>query len=111
VAGGAMRCGELTLPGFTHDLGSAVHPLAAASPFFAALPLAEHGLRWIWPPAALAHPFGLPALGGSASEGLAGAYAGIIAAARLACTPVPDGTLRGTRPSVLHVLVAPRIFK
>jgi phytoene dehydrogenase-like protein len=57
VGGGAMRCGELTLPGFTHDLGSAVHPLAAASPFFAALPLAEHGLRWIWPPAALAHPF------------------------------------------------------
>ncbi|HMF75273.1 MAG TPA: NAD(P)/FAD-dependent oxidoreductase [Bryobacteraceae bacterium] len=57
VAGGAMRSGELTLPGFTHDLGSAVHPLGAASPFFTTLPLAEHGLRWIWPPAALAHPF------------------------------------------------------
>jgi phytoene dehydrogenase-like protein len=56
IAGGGMRSGELTLPGFTHDLGSAVHPLAVASPFFGTLPLTAHGLRWIWPPAALAHP-------------------------------------------------------
>jgi phytoene dehydrogenase-like protein len=56
VAGGATRSAALTLPGFLHDLGSAVHPLAVASPFFATLPLAEHGLRWIAPPAELAHP-------------------------------------------------------
>ena len=56
VAGGATRSAALTLPGFVHDLGSAVHPLAVASPFFSTLPLAEHGLRWIAPPAELAHP-------------------------------------------------------
>lgn len=55
--GGGARTGEITLPGFRHDTGSAVHPLAAASPFFKTLPLAEHGLEWIDPPAALAHPF------------------------------------------------------
>src|ERR1700761_5805500 len=56
VAGGAARSAELTLPGFRHDLGSAVHPLAVASPFFSSLPLAEAGLHWISPPAELAHP-------------------------------------------------------
>src|SRR6202451_3983936 len=55
-AGGAGRSAELTLPGFVHDLGSAVHPMALTSPFFSTLPLAEAGLRWIWPPAELAHP-------------------------------------------------------
>jgi phytoene dehydrogenase-like protein len=56
VVGGAARSGELTLPGFTHDLGSAVHPMALSSPFFSKLPLAEHGLKWIWQDAELAHP-------------------------------------------------------
>ena len=55
--GGGARSAELTLPGFTHDLGSAVHPMAVASPFFRSLPLHEHGLEWIHPPYALAHPF------------------------------------------------------
>jgi phytoene dehydrogenase-like protein len=54
--GGGLRSGELTLPGFVHDLCSAIHPLAAASPFFRELPLSEHGLEWIEPPAPLAHP-------------------------------------------------------
>lgn len=54
--GGGMRSEELTLPGFVHDVCSAVHPLAAASPFFPSLPLARHGLRWIEPALALAHP-------------------------------------------------------
>jgi phytoene dehydrogenase-like protein len=54
--GGGARSAELTVPGFVHDLCSAVHPLALASPFFRKLPLAEYGLRWIQPPAALAHP-------------------------------------------------------
>jgi phytoene dehydrogenase-like protein len=56
-AGGAARTLELTLPGFLHDFGSAVHPLAAGSPFFSSLPLANYGLEWIHSPSALAHPF------------------------------------------------------
>src|SRR5215210_1972513 len=54
--GGGARSGELTLPGFVHDLCSAIHPMAAASPFFRELPLAEHGLEWIEPPLPVAHP-------------------------------------------------------
>jgi phytoene dehydrogenase-like protein len=54
--GGAARTMELTLPGFLHDFGSAVHPLAAGSPFFCALPLGNHRLEWIHSPAPLAHP-------------------------------------------------------
>lgn len=54
--GGAVRTMELTLPGFRHDFGSAVHPMAAGSPFFASLTLQQHGLEWIHSPAPLAHP-------------------------------------------------------
>ena len=55
--GGGTRSDEITHPGFIHDLGSAIHPLGYASPFFASLPLEEHGLEWVHPPAPLAHPF------------------------------------------------------
>lgn len=55
--GGGARSAELTLPRFVHDLCSAVHPMAAGSPFFKTLPLEEHGLKWIEPEIALAHPF------------------------------------------------------
>ena len=55
--GGGARSKELTLPGFVHDVCSAFHPMAAASPFFRTLRLGEHGLRWIHPTAPLAHPF------------------------------------------------------
>ncbi|MGI8650319.1 MAG: phytoene desaturase family protein [Rubrobacter sp.] len=55
--GGGASSAEITLPGFVHDLGSAIHPLGFASPFFKSLPLDEHGLEWIHPPAPLAHPF------------------------------------------------------
>jgi phytoene dehydrogenase-like protein len=54
--GGGTRSAELTLPGFVHDVCSAVHPMAAASPFFRSLPLAEHGLEWVQPEFPLAHP-------------------------------------------------------
>ncbi len=54
--GGAVRTMELTLPGFLHDFGSAVHPMAVGSPFFSSLPLEEHGLEWIHSLAPLAHP-------------------------------------------------------
>src|SRR5256885_7019232 len=54
--GGGSRTKELTLPGFQHDVCSAIHPLGLASPFLRKLPLAEYGLEWIQPPAPLAHP-------------------------------------------------------
>ena len=57
TVGGGARSAELTLPGFLHDVCSAIHPLALGSPFFSTLPLSEHGLEWIQPPAPLAHPF------------------------------------------------------
>lgn len=55
--GGGMRSAELTLPGFVHDVCSAIHPMAAISPFFKSLPLQQHGLDLINPPIPLAHPF------------------------------------------------------
>jgi phytoene dehydrogenase-like protein len=54
--GGGARSAELTLPGFVHDICSAVHPLAAASPFFQTLPLERLGLEWVEPEIPLAHP-------------------------------------------------------
>ena len=54
--GGGARSAELTLPGFLHDVCSAVHPLAAGSPFFKTLPLERLGLQWIEPEIPLAHP-------------------------------------------------------
>jgi phytoene dehydrogenase-like protein len=56
TVGGGCRSAELTLPGFMHDVCSAVHPLGRSSPFFSRLPLARHGLRWIEPEAQIAHP-------------------------------------------------------
>jgi phytoene dehydrogenase-like protein len=55
--GGGMRSAELTLPGFTHDICSAIHPLASGSPFFQTLPLQQFGLNFIYPKYAAAHPF------------------------------------------------------
>ena len=54
--GGACSTAELTLPGFRNDVGSSCFPMGVASPFFRSLPLEEFGLRWIEPPAPLAHP-------------------------------------------------------
>jgi len=54
--GGGCRSAELTLPGFVHDVCSAIHPLGLGSPFFKTLPLGDHGLEWIHPPAPVAHP-------------------------------------------------------
>ncbi len=55
--GGGLRSAELTQPGFIHDICSAIHPLAVGSPFFRSLPLDQHGLTFINPPLAAAHPF------------------------------------------------------
>lgn len=54
--GGGTRTGPLTLPGFAHDFCSAVHPMGILSPVFRSLELEQHGLRWILPPASVAHP-------------------------------------------------------
>jgi phytoene dehydrogenase-like protein len=54
--GGGTRSAALTLPGFLHDICSAIHPMAVASPFFRQLLLADHGLKWIHPGVPLAHP-------------------------------------------------------
>lgn len=56
VPGGGMRTSELTLPGFKHDVCSAIHPLAVASPLFRSFPLDEFGLRFKHPGVPLAHP-------------------------------------------------------
>lgn len=56
TVGGGMRSAELTLPGFTHDICSSIHPLGKGSPFFRDLPLADYGLEWIQPDLPLAHP-------------------------------------------------------
>src|SRR5690242_1026258 len=55
--GGGLRTAELTLPGFKHDICSAIHPLAIGSPFFESLPLQQFGLEYIQPEIAAAHPF------------------------------------------------------
>lgn len=56
TTGGGMRTAELTLPGFKHDICSAIHPLAAGSPFFKTLPLGDYGLEFIRPEIEAAHP-------------------------------------------------------
>jgi phytoene dehydrogenase-like protein len=55
--GGGMRTAEFTLPHFVHDVCSAIHPLAVASPFFKSIPLEQFGLKFIYPNIAAAHPF------------------------------------------------------
>jgi len=55
--GGACRTLPLTLPGFKHDICSAIHPLAVGSPFFRTLPLEKYGLKWIHADFPFAHPF------------------------------------------------------
>jgi phytoene dehydrogenase-like protein len=54
--GGGASSAELTLPGFIHDICSAIHPLGYSSPLFRRLPLEKHGLKWIHPEVPLAHP-------------------------------------------------------
>lgn len=54
--GGGVRSAALTLPGFVHDVCSAIHPMAAASPFFRSLDLEQDGLQWVHPEFPVAHP-------------------------------------------------------
>ena len=56
TVGGGVRSAELTLPGYIHDVCSAIYPFGRTSPFFREVPLQDHGLRWIEPSAPLGHP-------------------------------------------------------
>ncbi len=57
TVGGGLRSAELTLPGYLHDICSAIHPMAVTSPFFETLPLNDYGLEYIYPATDAAHPF------------------------------------------------------
>src|SRR5262245_61464716 len=91
--GGGARSAELTLPGYVHDVCSAIHPMAAASPFFHSLPLGEHGLEWIHPPTPLAHPLddGMAAVLERSVEETAATLAGDGPAYRRLMGPLVDG--------------------
>jgi phytoene dehydrogenase-like protein len=54
--GGGITTAELTLPGYAHDVCSAIHPYGVASPFFSERPFQDHGLEWVHPEAPVAHP-------------------------------------------------------
>ncbi|GGJ73478.1 P49 secreted protein [Deinococcus aquiradiocola] len=109
--GGALGSEALTLPGFVHDVGSAIHPLGVASPFMRSLPLARFGLEWVQPPAALAHPLedGAVLMYRSLEETAAGLGADEGAYLRL-MRPLVDGwhgLLDDTLRPLLHVPAHP----
>ena len=54
--GGGTRTSQVTLPGLLHDDCAGMHPTGVASPYLASLPLADHGLEWLWPEVDMAHP-------------------------------------------------------
>jgi phytoene dehydrogenase-like protein len=91
--GGGVRSAEITLPGFIHDICSAIYPLGAGSPFFRTLPLDRHGLSWIFPPASLAHPFddGTAAVLERSIASTAGTLGADAAAYRRLMQPLVDG--------------------
>ena len=89
--GGALRSEAVTLPGFVHDLGAAVLPLAVVSPAFARMPLAAHGLRWLHPPFPLAHPL---------DDGRAAVLQRSLAATAAGLGPDADAYLRLLSPLV-----------
>lgn len=107
--GGGCRSAELTEPGFIHDICSAIHPLAIGSPFYATLPLQDHGLEWVTPPVAFAHPLDggrAAALEGSV-EHTAGSLGDDGAAYRKLMGPLVEGTDKLGR-DVLGPLRLPR---
>ena len=107
--GGGVSSGPLTLPGFTHDLGSAVHPFAVASPILKELTLDRYGLRWIQPPAPLAHPLdgGRAVLLERSVDATAAGLGGDAAAYRRLMAPIVKEWAR-IQPLVLNPLRIPR---
>jgi phytoene dehydrogenase-like protein len=105
TAGGGCRTAELTLPGFQHDVCSAVHPLAAASPFFLRTDLAARGVRLRIPKVAFAHPLDggrAAAVAGSVDETAGGLGADGGAYRRLLAPLVREAAL--TLPDILAPL-------
>ena len=96
TVGAVPRTAALTLPGFVHDVCSAVHPFAVASPFLKKLPLAEHGMELIQPPLPLAHP-----LDGGTAAVLCRSIdeTALSLGADAARLSPPDGTVRRIRPT------------
>src|SRR5262249_59949918 len=91
--GGGCRTQELTLPGFHHDVCSAVHPLAAASPFFRGMDLPALGVTLRTPKVAFAHPLDggqAAAAAGSGDETAGGPRPRASAHRRLLAPLVPD---------------------
>ena len=91
--GGGARTGERTLPGFSHDICSAVHPMGLASPFLKSLPLSDYGLEWIHPELPLAHPLdaGLAAVMSRSIDETAESLGGDERAYRLLYHPLVEG--------------------
>ncbi len=106
--GGGTRSAELTLPGFTHDVCSAVHPMALGSPFFRTLPLRDHGLEWLQPAAPLAHPFddGTAIIVERSVEATAEQFGGDAAAYTKLMSPLVKGWPQ-IEPTVLGSLALP----
>jgi phytoene dehydrogenase-like protein len=113
--GGGTRSAALTLPGFTHDVCSAIHPTGVASPFFRSLPLGEFGLEWIHPAAPLAHPLddgSAVMLHRSLAETAAGlgrdgrAYTSLFAPLVRRCDPLLDAMLAPLIPPRNPILLA-----
>jgi phytoene dehydrogenase-like protein len=103
--GGGCRTGELTLPGFRHDICSAVHPLAASSPFFRSIDLAARGVTLCTPKVAFAHPLDggrAAAVAGSVAETAGGLGRDAAAYRRLLGPLVRDVEL--TLPEILAPL-------
>ncbi|MEP7023098.1 MAG: NAD(P)/FAD-dependent oxidoreductase, partial [Actinomycetota bacterium] len=115
--GGGCRTAELTLPGFRHDICSAVHPLAAASPFFLGTDLASHGVRLLTPRVAFAHPLDggrAAAVSGPVTETAAGlgadgrAYQRLMALLFRDAAAITAGVLAPLRTVPEHALAVAR---
>ena len=109
--GGGCRTAELTLPGFRHDVCSAVHPLAASSPFFTGVDLAARGVTLCTPKVAFAHPLDggrAAAVTGSVEETAAslgrdaGAYRRLLGPLVTTPPPAGHGPVRTGGPAARH---------
>ena len=108
TVGGGCRTAELTIPGFRHDVCSAVHPLVLASPFFRTVDLAARGVKMLTPPVAFAHPLDggrAAAVFGSVADTAAGLGEDARAYRRLFGPLVPD--MGKILPTILAPLRAP----
>ena len=106
--GGGCRTAELTGPGFRHDVCSSVHPLGIGSPAMRDLPLERHGVRWVQPDIAMAHPIGRGAA--LLHRSLEGTVAGLGrdgAAWRRMVAPVPRRASRPDRRSAVAAVRPP----